>query len=131
MDIIRVEQILANLLTNAIKYAPGSPVKISARFKGDLLELIVADQGPGIAQEDQDRIFMRFERAVSGNHFGGLGLGLYIVRQILQAHGGSIFVNSEIGKGCTFIVQIPKDQVGQEEIVTSKLPKAQLIPSHN
>jgi signal transduction histidine kinase len=69
--------------------------------------LTVQDQGIGIAKEDQSRIFERFERAVSPNEASGLGLGLYIVKEILEAHGGSIRVESELGKGATFIVRLP------------------------
>jgi PAS domain S-box-containing protein len=107
LDLSRIEQVIVNLLTNAIKYAPGKPIEIAARRSGDGIEFSLRDHGIGIAAEDQTRIFQRFERAVSSSHFGGLGLGLYIVSQILGAHGGSIRVTSEPGSGATFFVNLP------------------------
>jgi PAS domain S-box-containing protein len=106
-DAFRIEQVIVNLLANAIKYAAGKPVHIEARRKDDLVSFVVRDHGIGIAAEDQGRIFKRFERAVSKDHFGGMGLGLYIVSQILQLHGGSIRVESNIGEGSAFVVEIP------------------------
>ncbi len=107
LDLSRIEQVIVNLLTNAIKYAPGLPIEISAQLVGREVELSVRDHGMGIDPKDQARIFQRFERAVSSNHFGGLGLGLYIVSQILSAHGGRISVHSEPGQGSTFLVHLP------------------------
>jgi PAS domain S-box-containing protein len=106
-DAFRIEQVIVNLLANAIKYAAGQPVRIETKRKGDDVILIVKDHGIGIAPIDQERIFKRFERAVSQDHFGGMGLGLYIVSQILQLHGGHIDVESELGKGASFKVEIP------------------------
>ena len=74
---------------------------------GEDVILTVQDQGIGIAVEDQERIFKRFERAVSQDHFGGMGLGLYIVSQILQLHDGKIEVEGELGRGALFRVRIP------------------------
>jgi signal transduction histidine kinase len=71
--------------------------------------LEVSDQGIGIAPEHQARVFERFQRAVPAQHFGGLGLGLYVARQIVEAHGGTIDVASEAGAGATFTVRLPKD----------------------
>ncbi|HYG68101.1 MAG TPA: sensor histidine kinase, partial [Anaeromyxobacteraceae bacterium] len=75
--------------------------------------LTVADRGIGIAREEQERVFDRFERAVPSEHFGGLGLGLYIARQIVAAHGGEIRVESEPGIGATFTVQVPREPVAR------------------
>lgn len=108
LDLSRTEQVIVNLLTNAIKYAPAKPIEITARAMGDEVEFTVQDHGIGIAEEDQARIFQRFERAVSSNHFGGLGLGLYIVSQILTASGGRISVSSKPSEGATFVVRMPK-----------------------
>ncbi|MGZ3706036.1 MAG: sensor histidine kinase, partial [Bdellovibrionota bacterium] len=106
-DPVRLEQVIVNLLTNAIKYAPGKPIEIKARRVGEEVEISLRDHGIGIAVEDQERIFQRFERAVSSSHFGGLGLGLYIVSQILGAHGGRISVSSLPGEGAQFSVRLP------------------------
>lgn len=106
-DKIRIEQLVINLLSNAIKYGPGKPIEIIAKTENDKAILVMRDQGIGIAKEDQERIFNRFERAVSVKKYGGLGLGLYISQQIVTAHGGQIHVQSEIGKGTTFTVELP------------------------
>jgi signal transduction histidine kinase len=110
-DRLRVEQILANLLANAFKYGAGAPVTVSIDRdrKGAILQ--VTDHGPGIAAEDTARIFERFERAVSNDHYGGLGLGLYVAREIAEAHGGSIAVYSRPGEGSTFIVRLPAEEL--------------------
>lgn len=106
-DKLRVEQVLMNLLANAMKYGAGKPIKILLESANGVARLRVQDHGRGIAKEDQARIFNRFERAASTRDFPGLGLGLYITRQILEAHGGSIKVESEPEKGATFIVELP------------------------
>lgn len=106
-DRFRIEQVIINLLANAIKYGPGQPIEMELTQSGEWVDITVRDRGIGIAKEDQQRIFNRFERAVSGNHYGGLGLGLYIVHQIIAAHGGSITVESEPGQGSSFHVRLP------------------------
>ena len=109
-DRARVDQIVTNLFSNAIKYAAGKPIEIRvdpAQDGHDAMRLTVRDQGIGIAPENVDRIFGRFERAVSTKNYGGLGMGLYITRQIVEAHGGSIHVDSEPGVGSTFTVELP------------------------
>ncbi|WP_428332117.1 ATP-binding protein [Novosphingobium sp.] len=105
-DYYRVEQILTNLLPNAMKYGAGHPVHVRASCSGDTARLSVQDAGIGIAQDDQMRIFGRFERAVGGNHVSGLGLGLHIAKEIVDAHGGSISVRSQLGVGSEFIVEL-------------------------
>ncbi len=115
-DKLRIEQVLINLLANAMKYGAGHPIEISLKKVGERAQLEVRDYGPGISKTDQKRIFSRFERAASARHFPGLGLGLYITRQILEAHGGSISVESELEKGAAFIVKLPLSQpLSQEE----------------
>ncbi len=109
-DRLRVEQIISNLLSNAIKYGEGKP--ISVIVKNDELNhkarLEVRDQGMGISPEMREKIFERFERAgATGQKISGLGLGLYICRQIVKAHGGSLCVESEPKKGSTFSVELP------------------------
>jgi PAS domain S-box-containing protein len=107
-DRLRIEQILQNLLANAIKYAPRKPVEIEVSSAGDVANLAVADHGIGIAAEDLERVFGQFERAVSAQHYGGLGMGLHIAREIATAHGGSIHVTSTPGAGSTFHVALPR-----------------------
>ncbi|WP_242392555.1 PAS domain-containing sensor histidine kinase [Anaeromyxobacter oryzisoli] len=106
-DRLRIEQVLTNLLANALKYGAGAPVRVSLRREGALAILEVADHGIGIAPEDQARIFEQFERAVSARHYGGLGLGLWIARQLVDASGGAIHVESAPGRGATFWVALP------------------------
>jgi PAS domain S-box-containing protein len=107
-DRFRLEQVVANLFTNAIRYGSGKPVHVRLRSEGEWAFLSVEDNGIGIAKENQSRIFERFERAVSANDISGLGLGLYIVKQIVEMHHGMITVESELGKGTNFIVRLPK-----------------------
>lgn len=107
LDRLRFEQVVINLLTNSMKYAAGKPIHVSLAKESGALVLKVVDQGMGISVEDQKRIFGRFERVFSTDHYGGLGLGLFIVNQIVNAHGGSIAVESEAGRGASFTVRIP------------------------
>ncbi|HXH32392.1 MAG TPA: ATP-binding protein [Bacteriovoracaceae bacterium] len=107
VDKIRLEQVLINLLTNAAKYAPGKPIKVTLDNNGETAKICVQDQGPGIAPENLRRIFDRFERVRDTDNIGGLGLGLYISKQIIQAHNGDIYVDSKLGEGSTFVVKIP------------------------
>jgi PAS domain S-box-containing protein len=106
-DRSRIDQVITNLISNAIKYGDSKPVKATVYRNGDDAFIEVTDQGIGISEEDQKRIFKRFERAVSASDFSGLGLGLYIVHQIVHEHDGVISVKSEIGKGSTFTVRLP------------------------
>ena len=106
-DPLRIEQILTNLVANAVKYGPGKPVEIVVRKSGSMAELVVRDQGIGIAPEKLERVFERFERAVPAVSYGGLGLGLYITRQLVEAHGGTISVKSEPGEGTELVVRLP------------------------
>jgi signal transduction histidine kinase len=108
-----LERIVMNLLTNAVKYSPPEArVKLAARRTGGMVTISVSDQGPGIAPEDRDRLFDRFyrTRASAAGKIEGLGLGLYIVRMLVEAHGGRISVHSELGKGSTFTFTVPLAQ---------------------
>lgn len=104
----RLEQVLDNLLSNALRFGAGQPVTLSVSTEGGLARLTVTDHGIGIPQEAQPRIFERFERAVSERHYGGLGLGLWVTREIIRAHHGSIAVHSAPGAGATFTVTLPQ-----------------------
>jgi signal transduction histidine kinase len=106
-DRLRVEQVVRNLLSNAFKYGPGKPVEVEVERAKDRARLVVRDGGIGVSPEDQARIFDRFERAVSASHYGGLGLGLWIARQVVEAHGGTIRIESELGFGSAFVVELP------------------------
>jgi signal transduction histidine kinase len=106
-DRARIDQITTNLLSNALKYGRGQPVSVEVSVDDEIASLAVSDRGIGIAPEDQGRIFERFERAVSSRNFGGFGLGLWIVRQLVEAHGGTISVTSQLGEGATFTVTLP------------------------
>jgi signal transduction histidine kinase len=107
VDAGRLEQVLSNLLANATKYGEGKPVEVALTSDGARARITVQDRGIGIAPEDQERIFRRFERAVPTRHFAGFGLGLWISRRTLQEMGGRIDVRSEPGKGSTFTVEVP------------------------
>ncbi len=106
-DSARIEQVVVNLVSNAIKYAPGKPISISVRRSLQVTTLTIQDLGPGIPRIHQSKIFDRFERANSSRNIGGLGLGLYIVKSIVDGHHGSLRLESDVGKGARFIVELP------------------------
>lgn len=107
-DEFRIEQVVTNLLTNALRYGNGKPVEVSLLLLGDSVALHVSDQGKGIPARDQQRIFDPFERAVGqDDSTTGLGLGLYITRQLVEAHGGTISVQSREAEGAQFSVTLP------------------------
>jgi signal transduction histidine kinase len=106
-DRFRLDQVVTNLLSNAIKYGRGRRVEITIEATGDSALLKVRDEGVGIAAQDLERVFSRFEHAGSGRNYGGLGLGLYIVRRTVEAMGGSVRAESELGAGSTFVVELP------------------------
>ena len=112
-DPVRINQVISNLLSNAIKYGEGKPIEVTvlADLQTKCAKLIVRDQGIGVPLEMQSKIFKRFERAVSDRMIHGLGLGLYIVGQIVHAHGGSISLKSEPGKGSQFTVLLPLSDI--------------------
>ncbi len=106
-DRVRLEQVVTNLLSNAIKFGAGQPIHVALATDGQAVRLTVRDEGIGIAPEDLQRIFERFERGVSERHYGGLGLGLYITRKIVEAMGGTVKAQSTLGQGATFTVELP------------------------
>jgi PAS domain S-box-containing protein len=113
-DLIRVEQVVTNLLTNALKFGGGKPIEITVEERGPIGRLVVVDHGIGIAAEDVERIFHRYQQATSSRAVGGLGLGLYIARQIIEAHGGTVRVESQPGAGSTFTIDLPKGAATSE-----------------
>ncbi|ACG71637.1 multi-sensor signal transduction histidine kinase [Anaeromyxobacter sp. K] len=106
-DRLRIEQVLTNLASNALKFGAGRPVTIALRREGGRAVLRVRDRGIGIPATDLERIFGRFERAHEARHYGGLGLGLWIAREIVEASGGTIGAESTPGEGATFTVALP------------------------
>lgn len=107
LDVFRFDQVLHNLLSNALKYAPESAVAVKVERKKQEALIRVNDQGRGIEEKDLHKIFERYERAASRNDPSGLGLGLYISKEIVEAHGGKIWVESNPEHGTTFFISIP------------------------
>lgn len=106
-DEFRIEQVIVNLLTNALRYGNGRPVEVSIGDLDGAVRIDVRDQGRGIEPADRERIFEPFERGVATGELKGLGLGLYISRQLAASHGGTLTVDSEVGKGSTFTLVLP------------------------
>lgn len=106
-DRLRLEQVIDNLLSNAVKYGKGRPVDLTVSSEGHMAKLVVLDQGMGIAPEDQERLFERFERARLDRNVTGHGVGLWIVRSVVEAHGGRVTVESRLGEGSSFTVLLP------------------------
>lgn len=118
-DPVRLEQVVTNLLANATKYAARRPIDVTVEVDGaDRARLVVRDYGIGIPAESIDRVFGRFERAVSSRSYGGLGLGLYITKQIIDAHGGTVRVTST-NDGSTFVVELPM-LVARDSVVAQR-----------
>jgi len=122
----RLEQIVSNLISNAVKYGDGKPIDVAVRAEGGHARLIVRDQGLGIAPSDQERIFGRFERAANSGNFGGIGLGLWIVKQIVNVFGGAVNVESAPGAGSTFTVELPYAALAQRIAWRAKPQEAQI-----
>lgn len=109
-DRLRIERVLDNLIDNAIKYSPqGGEVRVSAKRSGDEIVISVSDQGIGISETDIDKLFRPFQRldAVPGTAVQGIGLGLVVCKRLVEAHGGRIWITSEVGKGSTFHFTLP------------------------
>ena len=106
-DEFRIEQVVSNLLTNALRYGARKPVEVSVYVEGANAIIDVRDQGIGISEENQQRIFHQFERVAGSDVVNGLGLGLFISEQIIAAHNGSISVHSTLGEGALFRVSLP------------------------
>ncbi|WP_225410252.1 sensor histidine kinase [Stigmatella hybrida] len=108
-DRLRIEQVVTNLLSNSFKYAAECKVEISMTQEGTEAVLILTDSGPGLPEKDIPRLFNRFERAVPMSHYGGLGLGLYVCRQIVTAHGGTISADNAPSGGARFTIRLPTE----------------------
>ena len=114
----KVDQILTNLLSNAVKYSPeGGTITITGCNTGDKVAISISDQGIGIPPEHLDKVFLRFHRVDNKDtrQAGGTGIGLYLVKHLIESHGGAIEVKSEVGKGSTFIFTLPKTQPNQDK----------------
>ncbi|MFS0754166.1 hybrid sensor histidine kinase/response regulator [Noviherbaspirillum sp. 1P10PC] len=107
-DEFRIEQVVVNLLTNALRYGGGKPVEVGLSATPEGARIEVRDHGIGISEQDQQRIFQQFERGGGGKSADGLGLGLYITRQLVEAHGGKISVHSAPGEGSIFRLDLPQ-----------------------
>jgi signal transduction histidine kinase len=127
LDRATIEKALDALLDNAVKFGAGKPVRISVRVDGPWAEIAVHDEGIGIPPERTTAIFLPFERATHTEHFGGLGLGLFIARAIVEAHGGSIGVTSNPVQGTTFTMRLPIDAGGHGH-VSEAVPMANARP---
>jgi signal transduction histidine kinase len=113
-DRSRIDQIVTNLVSNAIRYAAGAPIAVTVeRREGDAV-IEVRDRGPGLPDGQAARIFERFERCASMRHYAGLGLGLYVVRQITEAHGGRVTAENSASGGACFTVRLP---LGSRDLV--------------
>lgn len=109
-DELRLEQVISNLIGNAIKYSPSGEINISGQVRPDIVIICVSDQGPGIAPQDIPHIFDRFYRAPEiARQTKGAGLGLYLTRSIIEAHGGRIWVDPETGKGARICFALPRN----------------------
>jgi PAS domain S-box-containing protein len=109
-DWLRIDQVLMNLMNNAEMYGNKKPIQVVLKPLDGKVQIIVRDQGVGIPKSDQERIFNRFERAISENEVCGLGMGLFIAKNIVELHGGEIFVKSEVGQGAEFTVVLPLER---------------------
>jgi signal transduction histidine kinase len=106
-DRFRIEQVILNLITNAIRYGNSSPIKLTISSGGGFAYIEVKDEGRGISLDRQKKIFERFERGSEDKAVDGLGLGLYISREIMKHHHGEILLESALGKGSTFLLKLP------------------------
>jgi signal transduction histidine kinase len=117
----RISQVLANLVSNALKYSPeGGDVRVQVRTTDADVTVCVSDQGPGIAPEQKQRLFQPFTRLIETAAAPGLGVGLYLARGIVEAHGGRIWVDSQPGAGSTFCFNLPRrsdDPAGQVSVL--------------
>lgn len=106
-DRFRIDQVITNLLSNALKYGQGKPITLDINLENDVALVKIKDRGIGIEESNLQKIFDRFERTETARQYGGLGLGLYIVKQIVEAHEGKISVKSKVNYGSEFTIRLP------------------------
>ena len=107
-DRLRLDEIVTNFLSNAIKYGAGKPIQLRASATDAHAILEVEDHGIGISPADQERLFKRFARVASAEHYGGFGLGLWIIKVLVEAMGGRVSVRSAVGRGSVFVAELPR-----------------------
>jgi signal transduction histidine kinase len=107
VDPVRIEQVLGNLIDNAVKFGMGSPIEVELHAENGGATISVRDHGPGMPLEEHAEIFKRYRRGSGASGLGGLGLGLHVVREIVESHGGTVRVDARPGKGSTFMVTLP------------------------
>jgi two-component system, OmpR family, sensor kinase len=115
-DPLATEQILDNLVSNALRYGDGKPVRVEVDSDASWVEVRVIDHGIGVAPEDLERIFQRFERGPAAPRSGGFGIGLWLASRLVQAQGGTVAVESELDQGSTFTVRLPRDVTAHAKI---------------
>jgi PAS domain S-box-containing protein len=118
-----LDHVVTNLLSNALKYGAGKPIDIRVEMRSSVARLVIRDRGIGIAEQDLDRIFERFERAASVRHYGGFGVGLYLVRRIVEAHGGTVSASSAPDQGATFVVELPTGEIPTDDMTGPSRPR--------
>jgi two-component system OmpR family sensor kinase len=116
-DPLATEQILDSLVSNALRYGDGKPVRVEVGGDANWVEVRVIDHGIGIAPEDRARIFQRFERGLAAPRSGGFGIGLWLASRLVQAQGGTLALQSELDQGSTFTVRLPRDVTAHVKIV--------------
>jgi signal transduction histidine kinase len=109
-DAMRLRQVVWNLLTNATKYAPSAPIDIVVTGDAREVTLVVRDHGAGIAPDEREAVFRKFERAATARHYTGFGIGLWLVRRIVEALGGSVSLDTEVNVGTTFTIVLPRSR---------------------
>jgi signal transduction histidine kinase len=114
-DPIRLEQIVANLVDNSIKFGKGKPIHIDLESTDDTARLSIRDEGLGISDDDKPHVFDQYWRGEDARHFGGLGLGLYVVRELARAHGGDVSLESGPAGGSTFLLELPLEKPSEAE----------------
>ncbi len=107
VDRVRLEEVVENLLANVCKYARGARVEVRVERVGDQIRLVVRDDGPGVPEGEREQVFSRYGRSGNAAQKPGLGLGLYLVRRIAEAHGGGAWIDGKAPRGAEFVVQLP------------------------